>query len=391
MKKYIMICCVALVAAAMVTGSIAYFTDSVETKNVIASGNIDIRQHEYERKMQDGAYTDQLQPYTQAKEIFPCGLTAESPRGNILVDGHEVAMYDGTVPGFIDKIVNVENTGKNLAYVRTFVAVPAQNGEEWLHMDKSADANWVWSDQVIADQEIDGLLYDIHMATYQKQLNPGDVTSPAILGFYLDGGVGNKDAKLTFNGKTVLDTQKPLTILVFSEGSQAHSDIFPDSDTALNTTFGQFEMGHHPWRDVLVAYNQEELNKALNNARYDTEIALMDGEYILPETLPDGVRLMGWGEKVELTAQNGVLNAYDVEIDNASFTAALSFTGHGSFQDVTFEKELTALCNNISAFCHCAFQGNCSITGDQVTFEDCTILSACTGLEQVDGVTVIDE
>ena len=246
MKKMIMLGCIMLAVLAAVTGSVAFFTDSVESaNNVITAGNIDIMQHEYERVQENGMFTGAVQAYTQEKDIYPCMITANSSRREITVDGAAVQMYDETVPGFVDKIVNAENVGRNIAYVRIFVAIPAQGGEAWLHMDKNPDVNWVWSDFVIENQLINGQAYDLHMATYEKQLQPGEFTSPAILGFYLDGEVDHDKGHLTYQGDSVFDMQQELSILVCTEASQAI--VFADAADGLNTTFGEFEKGHHPW------------------------------------------------------------------------------------------------------------------------------------------------
>ena len=386
MKKFLMLCSLLLVAAALVTGSIAFFTDSVESaENVIASGNIDIRQHEYERVEKNGAYTGQVQPYTQDKGIYPSMIDGGAARKAITVDGVTVDMYDETVPGFVDKIVNVENTGRNIAYVRTFVAIPAQQGEDWLHMDKNPDANWQWSAAIIENQQINGLSYDIHMATYLQQLQPGQITSPVILGFHLDGGVDHKNDHLTYQGKPVFDMKNDLSILVYTEASQAI--VFDDAHDGLNTSFGVFENGHHPWSQVTMAKTQAELDAALAAAKYNTEIALMNGAYTLPAVLPDGVRLVGWGSRVDLSCDAG-LSAYDVEIEHARIAGPLTFTGHGSFQHVVFDGALSASLNKDSVFCCCQFRSDSQVTGPQVSFANCTILSGCTGLEGIPGVEV---
>jgi len=381
-----MLCSVLAVAVTLISGSVAFFTDSVESsENVIASGNIDIRQHEYERVVENGVYTGLVQPYAQDKGIYPSMIDGGAARKAITVDGVTVNMYDETVPGFVDKIVNVENTGRNVAYVRIFVAIPAQQGASWLHMDKNPDANWQWSTEVIKNQQINGLPYDIYMATYLQQLQPGQITSPAILGFYLDGGVDHKNDYLTYQDQLVFDMNNELSILVYSEASQAI--VFDDAHDGLNTSFGIFENGHHPWSQVVIVRTQAELDAALASAQYNTGIALMNGAYTLPAVLPNSLRLVGWGSQVDLTCATE-LSAYDVEIEHVRIAGTLSFSGHGSFQHVIFDGDVSAAMNNYSAFCCCQFKGNSQITGNQVMFSDCSILPGCTGLEGILGVEV---
>jgi len=79
MKKYAVLVCIIAVALALVTGSIAYFTDTVESNdNVIAAGNLDILLHEAERKTDaDGKFTGELQPYSQDKPIYPSTISED--------------------------------------------------------------------------------------------------------------------------------------------------------------------------------------------------------------------------------------------------------------------------------------------------------------------------
>ena len=83
MKKFLILCFTAVILLAAVTGSIAYFTDSVVSEeNVIASGSIDVLQHEYERvKNADGTYT--LRAFTQKQNLYAHQLPSMT-RGRLL-------------------------------------------------------------------------------------------------------------------------------------------------------------------------------------------------------------------------------------------------------------------------------------------------------------------
>jgi len=102
-KKIISICLViCLLAVAIVGGTLAYFTDTDEADNVFTVGNIDIELHEKNRAgVTDEAYREWLESET----IMP-GET-------------------------MDKIVWVKNVGKEPAYVRVTITVPADMTPVW--------------------------------------------------------------------------------------------------------------------------------------------------------------------------------------------------------------------------------------------------------------------
>lgn len=378
MKRALVLCLAIIVSLIAVTGSIAYFTDSISTSNVVASGNLHILQHEYERA-DDGT----LREYTQNQLLYPCVNLPGDPsasREDVTVDTHTVRMYDETVRNFVDKIVVAENTGKNIAYVRTFVAVPAYYrgvGEEresvpWLHLDCNTGNGWLWSKEPIKEQKIDGHYYDIYYATNTNQLNPGETTAPSLLGFYLDPKVNHNGTNYIFED-TLLGSGDHMTILVATEASQAI--VFKDAYEAMESTFPG--SSHHPWETVIPVNDQAkltaELEKAIANGTYDVRIGLKDGEYSLPPQLPAGVRIFALGLNVTLTGPAD-LSGYDIEIDGVTFENAVSFTGHGSFEEVTFKAGWTAApTSGDILFSECVFDAYTLAAGDyQVTLKDCT-------------------
>lgn len=381
MKRALVLCLAIIVSLIAVTGSIAYFTDSIDTSNVVASGNLHILQHEYERA-KDAAGNVTLQEYTQDQTLYPCVMGAAT-REEVAVGDYKVLMYDATVSNFVDKIVVAENTGKNISYVRTFVAVPAYKNSadesvKWLHLDTNSSDGWVWCDTPIAGQLIDGTSYDIYYATNTNQLNPGETTAPSLLGFYLDPKVNHNGTNYIY-GDTLLGTSDDMTILVATEASQAI--VFKDAYEAMESTFPG--SSHHPWETVIPVNDQAtltaELEKAIANGTYDVRIGLKDGEYTLPAQLPSGVRLFAMGLDVKLTAP-AALSGYDIEIDGVIFTNAVSFSGHGSFEEVTFQAGWTfAPTSGDILVSECAFDAYTQAAG-----EGQLILSGCTKL---DGVT----
>lgn len=379
MKKYLMLALTAVILLTAVSGSIAFFTDSISTTNVIASGNLDIQQHEYERKKNaDGTYT--LQTYTQKQMVYPV-VQSSTERVGVTVNGTEVQMFGAGMRNFVDKIVTVDNVGSLPVYVRTYVAVPTKGGSEWIHLDQNT-GGWTWSTETIKDVEIGGETYNIHFATYAKPLMSGETTPPSLLGFYLDSQFTNKGGSYYYDGVN-LGADPELTILVASEATQAIgykgdedplNKVFTDANHALNTVFEpKNSTPHHPWDGTVIVSTQEALNAALTDAPYDTRIALRNGQYELPESLPAGVHLSGWGMDVVVTAKGGKLAANNAELQNVTFGNAVSFSGSASFHSVVFANKLTAALSAPTLFSSCDLAKGCEITSGEslVTFDNC--------------------
>ena len=325
MKRAILLCIAIVVSLVAVTSTLAYFTDQVQADGIVASGNINIFQHEYEHaKDADGNKLDTLQPYTQSQLLYP---------------GSD-----------IDKIVTVENAGKNNAYVRTFIAVPSYydangNSISWLSLNKNAAApEWIWADTPITNVTIDGEVYDIYYATNKEILAPGATTEASLLGYHISEQVGYKDGSYVFNlpdGTAVpLSSERDFKILVATEATQAI--VFENAEDAMDTTYGSVpNANRHPWKKVVFAATQSDLDAALQNAAYDTQISLAKGSYTLPAKLPNGIRIEA-SEPDVILALADELSAYDVKIDGVTIENKMVFHGHGSFQEVTFQQGWSA-------------------------------------------------
>ena len=250
MKKILILCVALIVSFTAIAGSIAYFTDTVSTdNNVIVAGNIDVEQHEQRRVYaEDGSYT--LDTFEQNQNLYPC-VTANMDKVDVVVGEYTVQMYDRYVTNFMDKIVTVQNAGTSPSYIRTFVAVPAAvNGYDWIHLDYSENG-WSWAQpDALRSVEINGLSYDVYVATYADMLPAGATTSPSLLGVYMDGRVSNDGDKLVYvapNGeKHDVGEYPSISILVTTEAAQ--TTTFADAYDALTQTFADVEGGHHPWK-----------------------------------------------------------------------------------------------------------------------------------------------
>ncbi|MBQ8508166.1 MAG: hypothetical protein IJ466_12150 [Clostridia bacterium] len=298
MKRVIVLCvAVAVMVTVIVTGSVAYFTDSVAaTGNMIRSGSLDIVQYEMERGT-GGTLVD----FSQDKALLPSVSTSESDsvtvNAQLKLGGNDVdknisnvsfVMEKGNPQNYVDKIVCVENTGTLPTYVRTFVAVPTNYvggvKTEWIHLDFNADPNSGWTllkedgttPNIIPNQEIDGVIYDIYVATSTRSLAAGtkekpSISNPSLVGFYMDSRVSNENGNFVYiNGdnRTILwpTSNQSIEILVKTEAAQAnYFDEFVETAAegspyhgrnaaflALETTFAldannQVIENYHPW------------------------------------------------------------------------------------------------------------------------------------------------
>ena len=199
MKKKIVALClvVCLLAIAIVGGTMAYFTDSEARTNVFTIGEIKI---------------DLEENFDTTSDMLP--------------------------NKDITKEVTVKNVGKNNAYVRVHVAVPAIVAEdttitEVLALTK-ATSNWDFSTTPY-NKTIGTVPYKVYVATYNSELLPGTVTVTNAI------DAVTMHAKVTQNDIAKWNTDygegEWAKVYVYAEGVQV--DGFADAATALDTAFGQ--------------------------------------------------------------------------------------------------------------------------------------------------------
>ena len=263
------LCMVAILA---IGGTLAYFTDTDKADNVFTFGNVGIEQREWQRD-EEG----KIETFEQNKNVLPA-VHSKLTKEAITVDGYEfkIRSEEGN---YIDKIVNVKNNGTEPAYVRTIIAVPNMNGWDddydasenplhWNYLDASdfKGIGWDWNgsnDAEVTKQKayaedvtINGASYDLYVATYNAAVESGDITSPSMVGFYLDDGVdcdqdgyfqmvGNERRDLRPWLKVGADGKATLKFLVFTQACQTEG--FNDAWEALDAAFGEINANNHPW------------------------------------------------------------------------------------------------------------------------------------------------
>lgn len=230
MKKKILAftLCAAMLAIAVVGGTLAYFTDTDAQVNTFTSGNVAI-----------DLFEDFGDNSSGIAKLLPATGSAQA----------------GTLKNGIEKEIFVENTGSEDAYVRVHIAIPSilddgnpsfdasNNVLHWNFANGTyGDAKWNWTatantagydakDWNSYTTTIDGISYNVYVTTYETKLKSGDVTVDAIHQVYLDSKVTNED--ITMIKEALGDNWY---IYVAAEGAQAEG--FNDAYEALNTAFG---------------------------------------------------------------------------------------------------------------------------------------------------------
>ena len=235
---------VAMLAVAIVGGSLAYFTDTDEETNTFTAGGVKIDLIEQE------VGANGLQPFTQDQVLMPIVGSAQGEKDNF---GQPVA------ENYVDKIVTIENTGKSAAYVRAYFAIPSDlddgyetfnAGANILHFNfgnengvSTEGKQWKWthgSKWNYYETTIDGVAYNVYYADYYQVLPAGATTEQFISGVYLDSHV-DMDAQGNY-----IDTRFPdadLSILASTvscpvKAVAVQAAGFDSVDAAVTAAFG---------------------------------------------------------------------------------------------------------------------------------------------------------
>lgn len=250
-KKVLTVCLVAVIAIMAVAGaSLAYLTDTDEANNVFTLGNVQIKLHEQERG-QDG-----LQDFTQNQTLRPIVGSAQGEKDKY---GQPIAK------NYVDKMVTIENTGSEAAYIRAYFAIPSalDNGYEdfnpklnVLHfnfgnkfvgqeLQSTFGVEWNWETESgkfnYFETTIDGIKYNVYFVDYHRALQAKETTEQFISGVYLDYTFTIKDNKYyAFDTELTLDegwNWNNVQCPVFAVGVQAAG--FSSADEAFEKALGE--------------------------------------------------------------------------------------------------------------------------------------------------------
>lgn len=235
MKKKVLIgAIIVAVLAIVVSSSLAYFTAQDKATNVFTVGSVKIEVYE-----NDEATDSDTIEFGRLTPI----VKVDDPAADV---------------SYIDKVVDIKNTGSNDAYIRTHIALPtALVG--YLHLDISESG---WTRQADSTATVDGIDYTVYTFDHDAAVSADQFTAELLQGVYLGANVDleeDADGNLVFilrdaNGEKVADSgyvahtlnadgtysSSTVNVLVASQAIQA--DGFDDATSALNSGFGS-----NPW------------------------------------------------------------------------------------------------------------------------------------------------
>jgi len=242
MKKKILALglCVAMLAIAVISGSLAYFTDTDSQVNVMTTGKVDISQDE-----QQLDENGELEDFDQNKPLMPM-VDNRGENDPVVADGY----FNVKMNNVVDKIVTVKNEANKGAinqdaYVRTILAFEtateykAGSTSEVLRDGKTIFDTYIGTlgDFELLERdtiEIDGVEYVLAVKVYEEALAPQEVSEPSLKQIFLSPDADNEVAILF---------GEEYTILALSQGTQVAG--FEDlnnngtaADEALDQAFG---------------------------------------------------------------------------------------------------------------------------------------------------------
>ena len=255
-KLTLVVTCIVLVAAMVIGGTLAYFTDTDDATNTFAVGNVSIKLIEEERDGNGGK-----KDFEQNKKLYPIVGSAQ---------GEKDALGMPTAKNYVDKMVTIKNTGSEKAYIRAYFAIPSalddgyetfNAGMNVLHFNfgnKVAEDGtitstygneWNWQHDGkwnYFETTIDGIKYNVYYADYYQAVAAGATTEQFVQGVYLDKSFDMKDGKCYAFGKEVtLDAGwdwSKVSCPVFAVACQAEG--FDNAAEAITAAFGA---NYNPW------------------------------------------------------------------------------------------------------------------------------------------------
>ena len=255
-KKITALClCVALLAVAVVGASLAYFTDTDNATNTFTVGNVAIDLIEQERDGKGG-----LKAFENGKKLSPIVGSAQGEKDDYGMP---------TAKNYVDKMVTIENTGTEAAYIRAYFAIPAalddgyetfNAGLNTLHFNfgnkvvngvisSTEGVEWQWthgSKWNYFETTIGNIKYNVYYADYYKALDPNATTEQLVQGVYLDKSFDMKDGKAYAFGKELTVDEgwnwNEISCPVFAVACQA--DGFDNAADAITAAFGA---NYNPW------------------------------------------------------------------------------------------------------------------------------------------------
>lgn len=225
-----------LSATAVIGGTMAYFTDTDTATNTFTVGNVKIALHE---ENEDGQKDKDYQQWLKTQKLIP---TTEAKKENTIA-----------------KIVTVENTGANDAYLWAEIWVPSalDDGDDnsptapglgnSLHFNYSGDVVETKA-TYLGSKEIDGVSYNGYVHYVKDKVVPNSSTAALLDQVYMDKDVTQcpdgedncyvlMDKETHYNGKW--------NLIINGIGIQA--DEFETAEEAISAYYDE-DINEHLWQ-----------------------------------------------------------------------------------------------------------------------------------------------
>ena len=245
-KKILALClCVAMLAIAIVGGTLAYFTDTDTETNTFTVGNIKI---------------DLVENFQQDSELMPGLDIPKEVYINNVGDNAAYVWYEFLIPAALDSTDGSTGTNNVLhvnAYGRTWdtyrenskywadgqtAALPLE--QTWDHDPNVELAELIGPEGFIGTETIDGIEYNKYVVLYHGIVNPNAGTSIAMSKVYLDPKV---DA--------TYDDEGNVTYWLVENGVKTEVDFDLEDTQIIVRAYGIQEVGFNDVYEAYTAYN----------------------------------------------------------------------------------------------------------------------------------------
>lgn len=228
-KKILSLCLViALAAVAVLGGTLAYFTDTDSATNTMTLGNVNIVQLEKDKAGED---------FNQNQPLMPAVYTTAIDGSNIVENG----WFNPAISNVIDKVITVENTGTEEAFVRTIIAFETkteckEGTDEVLRDGKEIFDTYfgtLGSFTLLNRNtiKINGVEYVLAVCVYEKALAADAETDPSLKQIFLAPTAGNEVTTLFGSEYTILALSQAVQTAGFGTAAEALNAAFGDLET----------------------------------------------------------------------------------------------------------------------------------------------------------------
>ena len=248
MKKKILALgvCASMLAVAVVGGTMAYFTDTKQATNTMATGNIKIQLNEQKRG------TEGMEDFDDSDITFmPMVYNADAAESNKVDDAiANTKVFSARFSNVVDKFVSVTNTGDDEAYVRVLFAFEGDVGvvEDYIGYNINDDAdcdfsfvheNYDGNGKLINARGImdgEGTTWSIAEAVYPAAIANKQTTPYSLKQIFLAPSATSEGIENHFGTNLAYD------IKVVAQATQEAG--FSTAREALNTSFGNVQAAY---------------------------------------------------------------------------------------------------------------------------------------------------